>query len=72
MWSPDLLNTNSVRDRNLCTLDRIHAKVGDMNLYILGGLYTIESDRDDRLVYRDVRGWWVTEGISGKATEITT
>ena len=43
MWPPDLLNTDSVKDRNLCILDRINANVGYMNLCILGGLFTIES-----------------------------
>ena len=38
-------------------LKQIHAKVGDRNLYILGGLFTIEIDGDDRLVSQDVCGW---------------
>ena len=42
MWSLDLLNTYSVRDRNLYILDWIHAKGGDKNLCILGGLSTID------------------------------
>ena len=37
--------------------DRIHAKVGDRLLCILGGLFTIEIDGDDKLVSRDVCGW---------------
>ena len=53
-------------------LDRIHAKVEDKNLCILGGLFTIEIDGDDRIVSRDVCGWWVAEAISGRATRITT
>ena len=38
-------------------LDRIHAKVRDRNLCLLGGLFTIEIDENDRLVSRDVCGW---------------
>ena len=52
-------------------LNRIHAKVGDKNLCILGGLITIEIDGDDRLVSQDVCGWWVARAISGRATRIT-
>ena len=66
MWSPDLLNTDSVRDRNLYILDWIHAKVGDRNLYILGGLSTIEIYKDDRSISQDIRGWWVAGGILGE------
>ena len=53
-------------------MNQIHAKVGDRNLCILGGLITIEIDRDDRLVSRDVCGWWLARDISGIATGITT
>ena len=53
-------------------LDRIHAKVGDRNLYILGGLITIEIDGDNEIVSRDVCGWWVAKAISRRATRITT
>ena len=48
-------------------LDRIHAKVGDRNLCILGGLFTIEIDGDDRLISRDVFDWWVAGAISGES-----
>ena len=53
-------------------LNRIHAKVGDRNLWILEGLLTIEIDGDDALVSRAVCGWWVVGAISGRATGITT
>ena len=72
MWSPDLLNTDSMKDRNLCILDWIHAKVGYRNLCTLGGLSTIEIDENDKLVSWDVCGWWVARAISERATEITT
>ena len=72
MWSSDLLNTVSVRDMNLCIPDRIHANVGDRNLYVLGGLVTIESDRDNRLASHDIRDWSVAKGNSKRATRITT
>ena len=53
-------------------LDQIHAKVGDRNLCILGGLFAIKIDEDDRLVSRDVWGGWVARAISGRAIGITT
>ena len=53
-------------------LDQIHAKVEDMNLCILGGLFSIKSDGDDRLTSQDIRGWWVTRGIFRRTTGITS
>ena len=53
-------------------MDRMHAKVGDRNLCILEGLFTIEIDGDDKLVSQNVRDWWVTRDIFGRATRITT
>ena len=67
-----LLNIDRWETRTCTILDWIHAKVGDRNLYILGGLFTIEIDGDDRLVSQDVCGWWVAGAISGRATKITT
>ena len=43
-----------------------------MKLYILGGLFTINRDEDDKLVSRDIFGWWVAGGISRRATGIIT
>ena len=47
-WTGDvvtwLLNIDLVRDKDLYILDRIHKKVGDRNLCILGGLFTIELE----------------------------
>ena len=66
------VNIDSMRDKNLCILGWVHAKVGDRYLCTLEGLFTIEIDRDDRLVSRDVHSWWVDWGIFGRATGITT
>ena len=35
-------------------------------------IYHQDRDGDDRLVSQDVRGWWVTRGISRRAIGITT
>ena len=53
-------------------MDQIHSKVGDRNLCILRGLFPIEIDENDRLVYRDICDWWVAGAIFRRATEITT
>ena len=44
----------------------------DRNLFILRGLFNIEIDGDDRLVSRDVCGWWVAGAIFVRASGITT
>ena len=74
-WKLDhlLVNTDSVKDRNLCILCWIHAEVGDRNLCILGGtIHHRDKDGDDRLESRDVHGWWVAGGNFERATRITT
>ena len=42
------------------------------HMHSRGTIYHQDRGGDDRLVFRDVRGWWVARGISGRATKITT
>ena len=35
-------------------------------------VYYRDRDEDDKLVFRDARGWWVARVIFERATEITT
>ena len=63
MWSSICWVQTWWETRTCTILDRIHAKVGDRNLCILGGLFTIEIDGSEGLVSRDVCGWWVAESF---------
>ena len=48
-------------------------KGGRQELVLSGKIiYHRDRDGDDRLVSRDIRGWWVAGAISERATEITT
>ena len=51
---------------NICKSGRQELVYSERLIYHRG------RDGDDRLVSRDVHGWWVAGGIFGRATEITT
>ena len=69
-WFVDI---DSVRNNNLYNSGLNICKGGRQILvYFRKIIYHRDRDGNDRLVSRDVRGWWVARGISRKATGITT